>query len=78
MGQNEFDLVCTSDELTPHKKSLDKAGINYTQSISEFYNESIRLELNSIDDLLNLIHALDEQLIFLNDGLIEIYDSHRE
>ncbi|MFD1416812.1 hypothetical protein [Oceanobacillus jeddahense] len=78
MEKNEFDLVCTSRYIKPYKTRLDEEGINYSSGTDELYGDYIRVKLNTMEDLIDIIYAVEEQIVFVNDWLIEIYDSYRE
>jgi len=78
MEENEFNLVSASKDIGIHRVKLDEAGINYSISQIRFYGECLRIKINTIQDLLEIIYAVEEELIFIGDSLIEIYDSYRE
>lgn len=78
MEDNEYELVCTSRVIETHKARLDEDGISYSSSSHKYFGDSIIVKINTMEDLMNIIYAVEEDIIFLNDSLIEIYDSYRE
>lgn len=76
---NEHILQSSSFDMSQHKKSLDEAGIKYRFSEDPIFgNECLIVEINSLEELFELMDAVEEQLVLLNDVRIEIYDSYRE
>ncbi len=76
---NEYILTSSSFDMSQHKKSLDEAGIKYKCTEDPiFENECLIVEINSLEQLFELMDTVEEQLVLLNDVRIEIYDSYRE